>query len=264
MIWILLLAVLLLLLILCPFVLVRCVRSSNEDMGEKVLLVIAHPDDECLFFGPFLLSVRSTTFVLCLSNGHNERAEELRRSCVRLRVKAMKIIDDQIHLKDSQSLSWSSSAIVGHVRQAMNTWKINTLISFDDHGISEHRNHTSIYFALYQLCTENHIPLFTLQSLPIYRKYITLMEFLRMFINRSNTMTFVVPWRDTFSVHRAMFEHRSQLVWFRYLYLLFSRYIWINDLRRVVWKYSTESSAFLLSFIDGTVRGRWTSNARRV
>ena len=231
MIWIVLLGVV---VILCPFILIRWIRSSGGEVGEKVLLVIAHPDDECLFFAPFLLSVRSTTYVLCLSNGGNDRAEELRRSCARLRVKAMKIIDDQIHLKDSQAVSWSPSAIVGHVRQAMGTWKINTLISFDEHGVSGHRNHTSIYFALCQLCSENHIPFFALQSLPIYRKYLTAMEFLRMLVNRSRSMTFVVPCQETFTVHRAMFEHRSQLVWFRYLYLLFSRYIWINDFRRIV------------------------------
>ncbi|KAF8650899.1 hypothetical protein AX16_005046 [Volvariella volvacea WC 439] len=35
--------------------------------------------------------------------------------------------------------------------------------------------------------------------------------------------------RAYFTTLRAMYAHRSQLVWFRYLYILFSRYMWVND-----------------------------------
>lgn len=28
---------------------------------------------------------------------------------------------------------------------------------------------------------------------------------------------------------RAMFQHKSQLVWFRWLYVSFSRYMWVNN-----------------------------------
>lgn len=40
--------------------------------GTRVLLVIAHPDDECMFFVPTLLHLRfcaAETHVLCLSTG---------------------------------------------------------------------------------------------------------------------------------------------------------------------------------------------------
>lgn len=40
---------------------------------SRVLIVIAHPDDECMFFGPTLIALRKrkncTIFVLCLSQG---------------------------------------------------------------------------------------------------------------------------------------------------------------------------------------------------
>lgn len=32
---------------------------------------------------------------------------------------------------------------------------------------------------------------------------------------------------------RAMLEHKSQLVWFRWLYLLFSRLMWVNELKEL-------------------------------
>jgi N-acetylglucosaminylphosphatidylinositol deacetylase len=42
--------------------------------GKNVLLLIAHPDDEVMFFGPTLIGLTNTTAensvsVLCLSNG---------------------------------------------------------------------------------------------------------------------------------------------------------------------------------------------------
>lgn len=33
---------------------------------------------------------------------------------------------------------------------------------------------------------------------------------------------------------RAMAQHRSQLVWFRWLYVAFSRYMWVNEWVRVL------------------------------
>jgi hypothetical protein len=32
---------------------------------------------------------------------------------------------------------------------------------------------------------------------------------------------------------KAMLAHRSQLVWFRWLYLLFSRLMWVNELKEL-------------------------------
>jgi hypothetical protein len=48
-------------------------------------------------------------------------------------VKEYKIIDDQIHLKDDQKISWSSDAILGHVEHAIRQWNISTIISFDQY-----------------------------------------------------------------------------------------------------------------------------------
>ena len=39
----------------------------------KVLLITAHPDDECMFFAPSLISLTQANvdvFLLCLSEGH--------------------------------------------------------------------------------------------------------------------------------------------------------------------------------------------------
>jgi N-acetylglucosaminylphosphatidylinositol deacetylase len=48
--------------------------QSNQIRGRNILLVIAHPDDEVMFFGPTLVGITNSTSennvrVLCLSNG---------------------------------------------------------------------------------------------------------------------------------------------------------------------------------------------------
>ena len=49
-------------------------RESNPIHGKNILLVIAHPDDEVMFFGPTLIGITNSSSdnnvrVLCLSNG---------------------------------------------------------------------------------------------------------------------------------------------------------------------------------------------------
>jgi N-acetylglucosaminylphosphatidylinositol deacetylase len=48
--------------------------SSTPISGRNILLVIAHPDDEVMFFGPTLVGITNSSAennvrVLCLSNG---------------------------------------------------------------------------------------------------------------------------------------------------------------------------------------------------
>lgn len=47
--------------------------STLQAMKGRILLITAHPDDECMFFAPTILSlgnsVRAELFLLCLSEG---------------------------------------------------------------------------------------------------------------------------------------------------------------------------------------------------
>lgn len=52
----------------------RLLRPSKlPHNSSRVLLVTAHPDDECMFFGPTLIALKKrqncTIYVLCLSQG---------------------------------------------------------------------------------------------------------------------------------------------------------------------------------------------------
>jgi N-acetylglucosaminylphosphatidylinositol deacetylase len=67
---------------------------------NNVLILIAHPDDECMFFGPTITSLRTLTksrvHVLCLSTGNADglgslRKKELVKSCQILGVPASNV-----------------------------------------------------------------------------------------------------------------------------------------------------------------------------
>ncbi len=55
-----------------------CLNDSAQFIGKRVLFVIAHPDDEAMFFGPSVTSIvswcnsvssRDNVHLLCLSTG---------------------------------------------------------------------------------------------------------------------------------------------------------------------------------------------------
>lgn len=43
----------------------------------------------------------------------------------------------------------------------------------------------------------------------------------------------ILSWQNVNIVRRAMRQHKSQMLWFRKLYIIFSRYMVINTLREV-------------------------------
>jgi N-acetylglucosaminylphosphatidylinositol deacetylase len=87
---------------------------------KKTLLVIAHPDDECLFFAPTLLNLKNV-HVTCLSTGNTEglgkvRSKEIKESC-----KVFSIAPDNVHqvddelLRDSMEIVWDNDAVLNQV-----------------------------------------------------------------------------------------------------------------------------------------------------
>lgn len=73
--------------------------------------------------------------------------------------------------------------------------------------------------------------LFTLDSINVCRKYTFVFDLLLSMTISSYWC--VLSWRDFRLVQKAMVEHRSQMVWFRQLYVIFSRYMIINSLREM-------------------------------
>lgn len=207
---------------------------------KTVLILTAHPDDECMFFGPVitaLLSKGVTVQVLCLSSGDwygqgDVRVKEFFASCRTLGISrnASSIIYDP-QLPDNPDIDWNITRIQTLVQDYVKDRKVTTLITFDDKGVSGHRNHISLHNAVQSMNIAG-VPKYKLVSVPVFRKYSSVFDiFTSNFFREKMILT---PFQSFFRPYRAMFEHSSQLVWFRYSYLGFSRYMFLNTIEILV------------------------------
>jgi len=224
----------------------RLDSSSNNRKPKRVLFVIAHPDDECMFFGPTIINYikasRRQVYVLCLSSGNYEgvgkvRKKELWSSCRALGILTSNITLHQYDkLKDDPNLEWNnvvvSRAIVDHVQ----AYDIETVITFDEYGISGHKNHSAIHKAIVHLIDHKQWPtrcqVLVLESVNVFRKY--MMSFCDLAVSYcSSEITYYVDIYQRASIVAAMECHKTQMLWYRRLYLIFSRYILINTLSEI-------------------------------
>lgn len=89
-------------------------KYLKSEKYQQVLLIIAHPDDESMFFTPIILSLIKTCriYLLCLSNGNAEgigniREQELYHACSILGMQSTDIyILNNIKLLDGMTTLW--------------------------------------------------------------------------------------------------------------------------------------------------------------
>jgi len=130
---------------------------------------------------------------------------------------------------------------------------IQVLITFDSKGVSSHPNHTSLYDGarhFLQGLMASHsghaspIDLYTLTSLPIWRKYISIFDSILSMIvvvvfrgkgkakDRPENLLFLSDPGEMRRAREAMWmAHKSQMRWFRWGWIGLSRYMAINDLK---------------------------------
>uniref|UniRef100_A0A8B9H4D8 N-acetylglucosaminylphosphatidylinositol deacetylase n=1 Tax=Astyanax mexicanus TaxID=7994 RepID=A0A8B9H4D8_ASTMX len=214
----------------------RGLGSLRAGSGSvRALLVTAHPDDECMFFAPAVLQlVQSGAAVrlLCLSSGNYynqgaQRKKELLASCAVLGIPASHVtVVENKELPDDPKAEWSTALTSMLIHKHIKTHSINMVLTFDEGGVSGHTNHIAIYRAVRALWH------YMITSLLKYlsTKYC-------IFIYWSIIVTTLLKYLSTkilnLSLLEAMLCHRSQLLWFRRLYILFSRYMFINTFKAV-------------------------------
>lgn len=214
---------------------------------KSALIVTAHPDDECMFFAPTILNLKKVNInmhILCLSNGNfygngKLRERELMNSAEYLGVPFEQChIIDSPRLQDDPNANWKKEDIIECVLDFIDNNCIDILITFDNHGVSHHSNHISIYKAVNWLQKNNRlsdIAIFYLETVMIFRKYSSVFDIIFSFLSLSeNDILTLVSVSEFFQGFRAMASHRSQLMWFRILYMFFSRYMFINSLKKCI------------------------------
>ncbi|KJZ75243.1 hypothetical protein HIM_05437 [Hirsutella minnesotensis 3608] len=259
--------------------------------NKRICLLIAHPDDEAMFFAPTLLALTrpetgNHVKILCLSTGNAEglgetRRKELIKSGMLLGLRGeddVFVVDNPTDFPDSMTAEWDETKIAGLLcsafapqlaRQrsdasARPTASIDVLITFDGHGVSSHPNHISLYRGARAFAAEllrgkpgwsSPVDLYTLTTVGVARKYSSAMDALAsltlwaLAVGRGKdvkgsasdkrahppALLFMSPLigdGGLVAARRAMTQaHKSQMVWFRHLYIVFSRYMVINDLR---------------------------------
>lgn len=235
----------------------------------RLLLVVAHPDDECLFFAPTLRVLQNQYHVnlslLVFSRGNHVglgdiRAKELSGSCHALNIPQERCIALNLpNIQDNPKIWWPSEQLLPIINDYMNKWSIDVLVSFDNNGISGHLNHRSVAFAV-RLLTQNNTNMsikmsYELQSVSVLRKYSSLLDFYLIFIsyiprllhslishlipfnlisspNRSYMLLINTP-NDYLRSRSAFASHQSQYSWDRSIYLIASRYMFINELKYI-------------------------------
>ncbi|KAJ5046824.1 uncharacterized protein L3040_004049 [Drepanopeziza brunnea f. sp. 'multigermtubi'] len=175
--------------------------------NKRICLLIAHPDDEAMFFAPTLLALTNPELgnhvkILCLSSGDADglgetRKKELVKSGVSLGLRKEDdvFVVESPEFPDSITTAWDkqkianllSSAFAPNLSNPMKnksvdapTATIDVLITFDASGVSSHPNHISLFHgARHFIASLIHnrpgwgcpVDLYTLSSVSLARKY---------------------------------------------------------------------------------------------
>ncbi|KYK62126.1 glycan biosynthesis protein [Drechmeria coniospora] len=179
--------------------------------AKNVLIVTAHPDDECLFFSPTILGVldrnhriRGGLLVmstgaspvlapplavrrrpsLTMDAGNNDgigetRKKELLGSCAALGIDSSRCVAlDHPELQDNPKLWWNTTLIESIVGEHVAKWDINAIITFDEGGVSGHINHRAVSAAVSEYVANDASapPAFKLVTTAVLRKYSGLLD----------------------------------------------------------------------------------------
>uniref|UniRef100_A0A8C5QUJ5 N-acetylglucosaminylphosphatidylinositol deacetylase n=1 Tax=Leptobrachium leishanense TaxID=445787 RepID=A0A8C5QUJ5_9ANUR len=195
--------------------------------ARAALLLIAHPDDECMFFAPTILGLlreQRQLHVLCFSTGnyYNQgeiRKNELIHSCTALGIPPSNVtLINHRDLPDNPNVQWNTDLL----------WEIlnnlhNSLVTFDIKGVpwSVKVIHAGSVFI--------GCGVLVLETVNVFRKYLSLLDLPGSWLYPKDVL-FTVSGAQYSQAKEAMKCHQSQLLWFRRIYLLFSRYMMINSL----------------------------------
>lgn len=140
----------------------------------------------------------------------------------------MTVIDDP-ELQDGFESVWPLDLVATKVSEYIHRTALGTVFTFDDYGISGHPNHIAVHHGVRQAIsfTENQpIRGYQLISSGAFQKFLGLFD--ATFTETTGVAAVYAGGPAVGAIWAAMWAHRSQFVWFRVLFLLFSRYSYVN------------------------------------
>ena len=222
--------------------------------AKKVCFVVAHPDDEVMFFGPIIRHVASfrnhRIHILCLTTGNyygigNLRRREMRASCTHLvetNLTDLEIVDEP-SLPDHPTFKWNKDLCTQIISDYLREKAIDVVVSFDEKGVSSHANHCFLSNVLLTLRKGDdfaNVSFYKLNTVGLLRKYMFLFDLIPTFLSRlvfersfNKSIIAVSTYGDFLITIQSMMKHHSQLIWFRWLYIFSSRYMFINNLEKI-------------------------------
>jgi len=209
------------------------------------MLVTAHPDDETMFFAPFILEAikqNKIVHLLCLSKGFEPgltRYEELINATTVLSIHHVEVygvhnnlLPNVPYFQDGFKEEWPKDGIASVVEHFRQKWKIDTIVTFDQDGVSKHPNHKSTFKGVLQHVRhfrEEDLSYFVLRSTPLPQKYLSWLGVFWEIITRRKKSNVIIN-TNPVVVWNAMKKYQSQLVWYRKIYLFFSTFVYLNIL----------------------------------
>ena len=217
---------------------VNDVKTESDKIGS-VLLIIAHPDDEIMFWTPTIKAFIGNNIkmkILCLSNGNYDGLGEIREKEFDNVSRALNFPDNQIlnipELQDNIKQKWNPSIVSEQIEEFLKeNQDVKTILTFDKNGVTKHPNHISCYDGLnYYLkyhkydCKNKGIKVFTLDSFHFALQYSILAPFLSVVFKSYGyfTMTF-------FSSYKWMSIYESQFNLLRKAHVVMSGYSFANS-----------------------------------
>jgi len=221
---------------------VKDVQKELNSIGS-VLLIIAHPDDEIMFWTPTIKSFISNHIpmkILCLSNGNYDGLGEKREIEFDNVSRALNFPDNKIlnipELQDNIKKYWDPSVVSEQIEEFLKyNEDVKTIITFDENGVTKHPNHISCYNGLqYYLkkhsneCKNKGIKIYTLDSFNFFFQYSLFFPLLKGLFNRYSyfLLTF-------FNSYKWMSLYETQFNLLRKAHVILSSYSYINSFTKI-------------------------------
>jgi LmbE family N-acetylglucosaminyl deacetylase len=208
----------------------KLVSQSNDILGKRMLVITAHPDDECYMAGGLMYENYrhgGITFLVCATLGERGQSHLKTRVSLaqmkRVRRRELLAAARALHIAKVHTFGLPDGRVAGHAaalyRRIMTTArrvKPEIIVSFGPDGISGHRDHVAAGLAARRAARTLHLPLAAATLPPAVRRaaFSYLMtrrahgHYKRSVTFQRPTMTIRINGRMK---RRALSRHRSQM-----------------------------------------------------